>query len=45
MLYLWKWGTGKTKVLIDNIGVLFTTQDIDSALIIATKSVYTILGQ
>jgi SNF2 family DNA or RNA helicase len=35
-------GTGKTKVLIDNIGVLFTTQDIDSALIIATKSVYTI---
>jgi len=35
-------GTGKTKVLIDNIGVLFTTRDIDSALIIATKSVYTI---
>jgi superfamily II DNA or RNA helicase len=35
-------GTGKTKVLLDNIGVLYTTQDIDSALIIATKSVYTI---
>jgi len=35
-------GTGKTKVLIDNIGVLFIQQQIDAALIIATKSVYTI---
>jgi superfamily II DNA or RNA helicase len=35
-------GTGKTKVLIDNIGVLFIQQKIDAALIVATKSVYTI---
>jgi SNF2 family DNA or RNA helicase len=35
-------GTGKTKVLIDNLGVLFVNQKIDAALIIATKSVYTV---
>ena len=35
-------GTGKTKVLIDNIGCLFVNQMIEGALIIATKSVYTI---
>ena len=35
-------GTGKTKVLIDNLGVLFINQEINAALIIATKSVYTV---
>ena len=35
-------GTGKTKVLIDNLGVLFINQRINAALIIATKSVYTV---
>ena len=35
-------GTGKTKVLIDNLGILFINQRINAALIIATKSVYTV---
>ena len=35
-------GTGKTKVLLDNIGVLRCQQLIDGALIIAPKSVYTV---
>ena len=35
-------GTGKTKVLLDNVGVLYTLNNINAALIIATKSVYTV---
>jgi len=40
--YFMEMGTGKTKVTIDNISYLYLKQDIDSALIIAPKSVYTI---
>ena len=35
-------GTGKTKTTIDNIGYLFLKKRIDSALIVAPKSVYTV---
>ena len=35
-------GTGKTKVLLDNIGVLRSQNLINGALIIAPKSVYTV---
>tara|TARA_R100001086_G_scaffold2443_2_gene1722 strand:+ start:18408 stop:19814 length:1407 start_codon:yes stop_codon:yes gene_type:complete len=35
-------GTGKTKTTIDNLGILYSHKYIDSALIIAPKSVYTI---
>ena len=35
-------GTGKTKTTIDNIGYLFFKKRIDSALIVAPKSVYTV---
>lgn len=37
--YFMEMGTGKTKVLIDNIGVLFQQQRIEAALIIAPKSI------
>ena len=40
--YFMEMGTGKTKVTIDNIGWLYFQKKIDSALIIAPKSVYTI---
>ena len=33
-------GTGKSKVLIDNISMLYDKGEIDSALIIAPKGVY-----
>lgn len=33
-------GTGKSKVLIDNIAMLYDKGEIDSALIIAPKGVY-----
>jgi SNF2 family DNA or RNA helicase len=33
-------GTGKSKVLIDNLAILYDKGEIDSALIIAPKSVY-----
>jgi len=33
-------GTGKTKTTIDNIGILYLKGEIDSALIVAPKSVY-----
>tara|TARA_R110002074_G_scaffold225309_1_gene396809 strand:- start:125 stop:1564 length:1440 start_codon:yes stop_codon:yes gene_type:complete len=33
-------GTGKSKVLIDNIGILYDKGELDSALIIAPKGVY-----
>ena len=33
-------GTGKSKVTIDNIGILFSQRLLDSALIIAPKGVY-----
>ena len=33
-------GTGKSKVAIDTIGILFSQRMIDSALIIAPKGVY-----
>ena len=42
LLCLWKWVQVKLKVLIDNLGVLFINQEINAALIIATKSVYTV---
>ena len=32
-------GTGKTKVLIDNMSMLYDKQQIDAALIIAPKGV------
>ena len=35
-------GTGKTKTTIDNIAYLFLKKRIDSALIVAPKSVYTV---
>ena len=35
-------GTGKTKTTIDNIGYLYLKKRIDSALIVAPKSVYTV---
>ena len=37
---LWKWGTGKTKVAIDNIAMLYDNGKINGALIIAPKGVY-----
>lgn len=37
---LMEMGTGKTKVLIDNIGVLYNEGAINSALIVAPKGVY-----
>lgn len=40
--YFMEMGTGKTKVLLDNVGILNTVGKIDAALIIATKSVYTV---
>jgi SNF2 family DNA or RNA helicase len=33
-------GTGKTKTTIDNLGILYLKGEIDSALIVAPKSVY-----
>ena len=38
--YFMEMGTGKSKVLIDNIAILYDKGKIDSALIIATKGVY-----
>ena len=35
-------GTGKTKTTIDNIAYLYLKKRIDSALIVAPKSVYTV---
>lgn len=39
--YFMEMGTGKTKVTIDNLAYLFFKRRVDSALIIAPKSVYT----
>ena len=33
-------GTGKSKVLIDNVAILYDQGKVDSALIVAPKSVY-----
>jgi len=38
--YFMEMGTGKSKVLIDNIGMLYQQGEIDFALIIAPKGVY-----
>ena len=38
--YFMEMGTGKSKVLIDNIAILYDKGKIDSALIIAPKGVY-----
>jgi len=40
--YFMEMGTGKTKVTIDNMAYLFFQRKIDTALIIAPKSVYTV---
>jgi SNF2 family DNA or RNA helicase len=40
--YFMEMGTGKTKVTIDNMAYLFFQKKIDTALIIAPKSVYTV---
>ena len=40
--YFMEMGTGKTKTTIDNMGYLYLKKQIDTALIIAPKSVYTI---
>ena len=40
--YFMEMGTGKTKTAIDNIGYLYLKNEIDTVLIIAPKSVYTI---
>ncbi len=40
--YFMEMGTGKTKTAIDNIGYLYLKNQIDTVLIIAPKSVYTI---
>ena len=37
---LWEMGTGKSKVLIDNIAMLYDKGKINSAVIIAPKGVY-----
>ena len=38
--YFMEMGTGKSKVLIDNIAMLYDRGDINGALIIAPKGVY-----
>ena len=38
-------GTGKSKVLIDNIAMLFDKGKINSAIIVAPKGVYRKLGK
>ena len=38
--YFMEMGTGKSKVLIDNISILYDYGRIDSALIVAPKGVY-----
>ena len=38
--YFMEMGTGKSKVLIDNLGMLYQNEQIDFALIIAPKGVY-----
>lgn len=38
--YLMEMGTGKTKVMIDEIGILFSGDRIDAAVIVAPKGVY-----
>ena len=38
--YFMEMGTGKSKVLIDNMGMLYLRHDIDFALVIAPKGVY-----
>ena len=40
--YFMEMGTGKTKTAIDNIGYLYLQKEIDTVLIVAPKSVYTI---
>ena len=40
--YFMEMGTGKTKTAIYNMGYLYMKKEIDTALIIAPKSVYTI---
>ena len=40
--YFMEMGTGKTKTAIDNIGYLYLKKEIDTVLIVAPKSVYTI---
>jgi len=40
--YFMEMGTGKTKVTIDNIAYLFLKKEINSVLVIAPKSVYTV---
>ena len=42
MLLFMEMGTGKTKTTIDNIAYLYLKKRIDSALIVAPKSVYTV---
>ena len=41
--YFMEMGTGKSKVLIDNISMLYDKGEIDGALIIAPKGVYNCL--
>ena len=38
--YFMEMGTGKSKVLIDNIAMLYNAGKIDGALIVAPKGVY-----
>jgi hypothetical protein len=38
--YFMEMGTGKSKVLVDNIGMLYDAGKINAALIIAPKGVY-----
>jgi len=38
--YFMDMGTGKTKTTIDNIGILYQQRKINSALVVAPKSVY-----
>jgi restriction endonuclease len=40
--YFMEMGTGKTKVVLDNVGILHHNHKIEGALIIAPKSVYSI---
>lgn len=38
--FLMEMGTGKTKVAVDEIGIMFDEQNIDAALVVAPKGVY-----
>ena len=42
--YFMEMGTGKSKVCIDNVGILFEKNEIDTFVVIAPKGVYRKFG-